>query len=262
MENPIAPAAKKFPLWAKIILGVVGGIIVIILIALLATSSIVKVADQQLAYLKAGNISAAYDMTASGFKTVMTLEQFTAFVNQYPVLSKNADRSFTNREIMNDQGTIDGTLKATDGTMMAVSYKLIKENGEWKIYGILLNPIIANTDTNTATANSPISEIRVTDDVAGNDYVTAHKAVMTPVGLDLYASALLTNVKKGSIASATLYYLPTNGAIGPASSEVTVDGDFIANFVFTNNEKWPAGDYKISVTLSTGETRDATFKVQ
>jgi hypothetical protein len=267
MENPLAPVAKKFPLWAKIVLGVVGGLFVIILIALMATSPLVDVADQQLAFMKAGNISAAYDLTSSEFKATMTLEQFTTFVNQYPVLSKNVDRTFNNREIINDKGTISGTLKATDGTIMTVTYTFVKENGEWKIFGLQLDYPQQTVDTTgeatTATAGKTIAEIRVTDAInEGDEYVKESKAVLSSKAKEFYSSAYLVDVKKGTQAQATLYYLTNGASIGPAVNEATADGDFIASFTFQNDKVWPVGDYKITVSLPSGESKDILFKVE
>lgn len=142
METPIqqtqpgAPKKSRKTLILGIIGGVVGVIVLIITLSFWATSSLVKIFDQHLDYLKAGDVEAAYAQTSQAFRNVTSLEDYKSYVNQLTVLSKNSGRTYTTREIVNDTGTIIGTLKSSDGSALPFRADFIKENGEWKMYGI------------------------------------------------------------------------------------------------------------------------------
>lgn len=144
MENtqnaPVTMAKPKMATWKKVLIGIVVFIIGVIALAMWATSGIVKVAEEQLSLIKSGDINGAYALTSGTFKQATSLEVFTEFVNAYPVLSKNASVSFTERQVEGVQGYLYGTITAEDGTTMVVEYELIKENDAWRIVGINLTP--------------------------------------------------------------------------------------------------------------------------
>lgn len=135
-----APKKKKLSKWVKIIIGIVVFIIVIIVVAFVATAGPVKTVEKQLTLLKAGDISGAYNLASGDFKNATSLDVFTAFVKNYPSLSKNKSHTFTERTIENNTATIKGSLTAEDGTVTPITYMLVKESGEWKILNMDLNP--------------------------------------------------------------------------------------------------------------------------
>ena len=135
-----APKKKRFPKWAKVVIGIFVFIIVVIVVAFVATAGPVKTAEKQLVLLKAGDINGAYELTSGEFKNATSLEAFTAFVKQYPSLTKNKSHTFTERTVENNQGTIKGSLTAEDGTVTPITYMFVKEQGKWLILSIDLNP--------------------------------------------------------------------------------------------------------------------------
>ncbi|MEZ5840062.1 MAG: DUF4864 domain-containing protein [Hyphomicrobiales bacterium] len=135
---PAIPAKKSMAVWKKIVLGVIGFIAVIVGFALFATSGLIEPIDRQIAALKAGDVPAAYAETSMAFQKATSAEDFAAFVSANPILSEITDHTFTERSFENDLGTVRGTLKTSDGGALPVEYKLIKENGAWKILAISL----------------------------------------------------------------------------------------------------------------------------
>ena len=136
-ESPTTPKKKK---WPKILGGVVVFIILAVGLAFYFTAGIVEAVEKQLALLRQGDIKGAYSLTCKDFQKATSLEQFTAFVKQYPSLSQNQGHTFTTRSIENNIGTVKGTLTAQDGAVTPVEFQLVKEQGEWRILFIEVRP--------------------------------------------------------------------------------------------------------------------------
>jgi hypothetical protein len=46
--------------------------------------------------------------------------------------------SRTSREVVNNQGFLDGTLTLMDGSKLPIEIDLIKEDGEWRVLNIYM----------------------------------------------------------------------------------------------------------------------------
>jgi len=100
------------------------------------TSDAVAAVRAQLADIKAGNLDAAYDRCTSEYKARVSREEFEVLVSRHAGLRENADSTFWKRSVENSRGEISGVLTSTSGTKEAVTYKLEKEGGAWKISDI------------------------------------------------------------------------------------------------------------------------------
>lgn len=132
---------KRMPIWFKIaaflavlaLIGVTAGI--------LFTETIVNVVDNQLKALREQNIPKAYSYTSKDFQEATSLDQFRNFVEAYPVLLDNQSAHFTQRSIENNIGTLRGNLTSRNRVNIPIEYKLIKDEGKWKILSIrFINP--------------------------------------------------------------------------------------------------------------------------
>lgn len=262
METTTSTSSK----WPKI-LGVIAVIIAVIIgLAFYATSGIVKVAEDQLAFLKAGEVQKAYDLTSKDFQGATSFDQFKAFVEQYPSLSKNKDHTFSSREIVNDQGSIVGSLTSEDGAVTPIEYKFIKEGGVWKILGLNLGQTGAVVE-NKPVVEKPVEggkllEVRLGAAVGKDGIVEANSSEFATDTKEINVSALILGAKKGLKVSAELTHVASGEKVGPATNDTAQDGDIASNFVFTMpTAGWPEGDYKIIVTMSNGEKQDAPFKI-
>ena len=261
---------KKVLIGCAIALGVfVVAIVAIIAIALFATKGIAEVADQQLVALRAGDYAKAYSYTSKDFQNSTSLDKFKEFVDSYPSLKNNESSSFSTRKMENDVGTLEGTLKSKDGGVTPVVYKLVKENNEWKILSIQLNPTGAEVKTiesktqPSEEATSSIFDIRLSDKVGSEGYVETHKAEFAADTPEIQVSAYIKAAKKDMTVQAVLLFTKTGDKVGPATNTVEQDGDIISNFTFTKPTKgWPVGDYQVAVKLSTGEIKAVDFKVK
>ena len=135
---PPAAERPKMATWKKVLLGIVGAIVLAVSLAIFLTGSLVDAVDRQLAALRAGDVDAAYAMTSDAFKRAVSRERFAAFLKANPALMHVTDHSFTTRERENGIGTLKGTLETENGGRIPVVYKLVEENGAWKILSLTL----------------------------------------------------------------------------------------------------------------------------
>lgn len=136
VKNP--PRLKKVLIVFSIILIVFYGFFISVFTTMiLATNTLVEVAENQLNALRKGNLDKAYAYTSTDFQHETTLENFREFVEHYQ-LDTNENASFTNRAITVGDGELKGTLRLKDGTMYSIEYHLKEENNQWKIQGIEL----------------------------------------------------------------------------------------------------------------------------
>lgn len=141
MPPPPAPARKKkMPLFVKILLGVVIFIVLVVFLAMSMTAGLVRAVDEHLSLLKKGDFQAAYLLTSKEFRNTLTLDEYKNFVSQYPFLMRNKSYSFSEREFNNNVGKVKGKLIAEDGAVVPVVFHLVKEDGQWRIIGIGINP--------------------------------------------------------------------------------------------------------------------------
>ncbi len=134
---PVTPR-RKMATWKKVLLGIVVVIAAAVALALLLTGPLVEPVENQLAALRSGDVDGAYAMTSEAFRRAVSRERFAAFLKANPVLMHAADYSFSERKRSNGVGTLKGTLETEDGGRVPVVYKLVEENGAWKILSITL----------------------------------------------------------------------------------------------------------------------------
>ncbi|CAM3013677.1 TM2 domain [Legionella steigerwaltii] len=111
----------------------VGSVFIIIFLLI---SSLTYPINHQLSALKTGDIEKAYSYTSKDFQKTTSLSDFKKFINQYPSLKNNKSAFFNERIIENNIGLVKGTLTATDGAKTPIEYRLIWEDGAWKILNI------------------------------------------------------------------------------------------------------------------------------
>ena len=99
----------------------------------------------------------------------------------------------------------------------------------------------------------------------GPDGKLIAKTVFAPETKAFVIIAELQDVKIGTKVTADMVYFAPEGPIKPlTTSEVAKQGGGVTTtFQFSKPSKgWPKGNYKIVITLSTGETQEVAFKVE
>ncbi len=269
----------------KILIGFAIFVIVIFVIAMVATQGISDVAKNQLDALRKEDYIKAYAYTSVDFQKATSLDDFKKFVASYPSLRNNEGSSFSTREIVNNEGTLKGTLTARDGATTPVEFKFVKEKGEWKILSLKLQTTGAavedenqktvtedkkvptsapeKTVTMAAKGNGKIFKVLANTSTNAQGIVEANKSSYLPTDEEISVSAYVESAQKGSKASAELEYTETGSTVGPATNTFSQNGDVITNFSFTKPTKgWPKGNYKLKVFLSNGDAKETTFIVE
>jgi TM2 domain-containing membrane protein YozV len=101
-----------------------------------ATKNVVATVNEQLAALQAGDIDRAYSYTSKEFQKNTPMDKFKIFLAKAPMLQKHKDVSIPARKIENDTGEVKAEVVGDDNKTYTVNYKLVYEDGHWKIINI------------------------------------------------------------------------------------------------------------------------------
>ncbi|EKD71761.1 MAG: hypothetical protein ACD_46C00103G0002 [uncultured bacterium] len=271
-QHPLSHSRGKA---MKIILGILGAIVLIIILAMYFTQGIADTARNQIQAIRDGDIDKAYSMTSKAFQQVTSLETFKSFINNYPVLKKNKDISFNERKIEGSFGYLSGTIEGQDGSKMMIEYQLVKENDEWKIQAMKLStagPMTsdtlntsANSTTNLSVDNSgaSIHGVLINDKSDRSGYVETDKTTLSKFSPRIYATAQVAAAETGIKIMATLVHTATGEKIGPSVNTITKKGNVLKAFSFSRGRAlWPVGEYQIIITLSSGASKTVKVNVE
>lgn len=94
--------------------------------------------DGQLRALREHNIEKAYnDFTTDDFRKATSLELFKNFIEQYPIFFSHHDVSVEIQALQKTEGEIMAILNPNEEAIK-VQYRLVLENGQWKIWNLNL----------------------------------------------------------------------------------------------------------------------------
>lgn len=128
---------KPMPRWFKILSLLSFIALVLVMGGILFTERWVEVVDDHLADLKAHRVEEAYyQHTSRDFQSSTSLDSFKAFVEQHTILSNHLSTHFTERSINHNISTLSGKITAMDHQTLPIEYRLIREDGNWKILSI------------------------------------------------------------------------------------------------------------------------------
>jgi len=172
----------------------------------MATGKISEAAKTHLELIKSGDLPAAYADTSEGFKDITSFEEYENFIIEFAVLEKHESVSFSYRNIHNSEGYVEGTIKEPDGTAYPIRVDLIKENGEWKVFGISLEEFDEEyvEDDFGFTEIPTIYQLKSSVDLAEDGSLIDEKDVFSPderITLSGYISIL----PKGTTMVGTMY---------------------------------------------------------
>lgn len=137
--QPAAPPAKRG--WLKWV--ILGCLAIVVLLALVfggifwgvskATAEPERVVREFLAAANAGDYTAAHNHFSGPLKQAQPYGDFVAMAQAQPQLFQITATSFTNRSVDTSGAELSGTVTLSDGSKQPASFKLIKENNQWKL---------------------------------------------------------------------------------------------------------------------------------
>ena len=274
------PGSLKKKKWPKILGGVLAFIILAVGLAFYFTAGMVGVVEKQLDLLRQGDIKAAYSLTCKDFQKATSLEQFTAFVKQYPSLSQNQGHTFTAGSIENNIGTVKGTLTAQDGEVTPVEFQLVKEQEEWRILFIEVRAAGAGTgikeaeksgkDRDKAQPPPPaasIVSVKTCEGIAEPGMkALGVRNEFNALSPEIHALVQLKDVKEGSELKGNWISVDAIGEPNYLIKSSTINfeakGDPYAHFMISRpTNGWPSGKYKLDLYIDGKIAGSAPFTV-
>jgi hypothetical protein len=104
------------------------------------TGPAVDSAKAHLDMLSRGKIEEAYDSAAQAFKDATPLGAYKKFLETYPALTRVKDLSLNERSVNNQGASLNGTIATTDGAVLPIKIRLVREKDQWRILGIEVEP--------------------------------------------------------------------------------------------------------------------------
>lgn len=153
-RNPSA-AKKVFMVVGSIFAGFLVFMFTLIILIMMLVGSMADVAQNELTAIRVGDLEMAYSFTSKDFQRNTSFAKFKRFIQLHPILKANVSASFPEREMKDNMGMVKGTFRLHDGSKLPISFLLIKEDKQWKIQGIDVNP--PNTSLEPSTTSSPSS---------------------------------------------------------------------------------------------------------
>ena len=152
--------------WKKVLLGIGAFIVIVIVLAFYLTKGAADAAHTQLAAIRAGDAARAYALTSRAFQKDTSFEDFRKFITSFPPFASNESASFPERSVDNGVGLLRGHLVARNGTRTPVEYRLVKEDGEWRVEGVKFDTASVQAQT-AATEPQPAPQAAAQGPPAG-----------------------------------------------------------------------------------------------
>lgn len=154
-QKSIPPVKKKpMPFWFKALATLAVLALIGVTAGILFTESLVDVIDHQLDALHSHDVSKAYyAYTSRAFQEATSFDEYKEFVKAYPIFMNSQSAHFTQRSIRDNIGILKGNLTSNEHVKVPVEYKLIREDGKWKILSIRL--LQAKEDKSTSGQADP-----------------------------------------------------------------------------------------------------------
>ena len=112
-------------------------------------------------------------------------------------------------------------------------------------------------------AASQVAEIMLSGQADAKGVVAQHQSKFPTSVAEIYGTALIAGAKKGEGVSTKLFYVTRNLEILSSTDALPNDGEVTLTFAFPKPSKgWPAGDYKLVISIADGATKAVTFQVK
>jgi hypothetical protein len=112
-------------------------------------------------------------------------------------------------------------------------------------------------------AASQVAEIMLSDQADAKGVVAQHQSKFSTSVAEIYGTALIAGAKKGQEVTTELFYVTQKLKVLSSTDNLPNDGEVTLTFAFPKPSKgWPAGDYKLVISIAGGATKAVTFQVK
>ena len=112
-------------------------------------------------------------------------------------------------------------------------------------------------------AASQVAELMLSDQADAKGVVAQHQSKFSTSVGEIYGTALIAGAKKGQVVTTELFYVTRNLSILSSTDNLPNDGEVTLTFAFPKPDKgWPAGDYKLVISIAGGASKTVTFQVK
>ena len=112
-------------------------------------------------------------------------------------------------------------------------------------------------------AASQVAEIMLSDQADAKGVVAQHQSKFATSVAEIYGTVLIAGANKGKEVTTELFYVTKNLKFLSSTDYLPNDGEVTLTFAFPKPDKgWPAGDYKLTISLAGGATKAVTFQVK
>jgi hypothetical protein len=138
---PPAPSPSYLPAWLRwiglgcgaflLFASLVGSVLFVVVHK--ATGGPEKAIQEFLAAAGRGDYATAHGYFSEPLKQVQPLEQFTAEASAHQQAFQVQETTFNNRSVTLDGAELSGSVTLVGGATLPASFKLVKENGQWRL---------------------------------------------------------------------------------------------------------------------------------
>lgn len=112
-----------------------GAVVLLVYVVFAVTGEAVTATDNLLALIAAGKTAEAYRSTASALQAQQSEAQFAESMKRLG-LTEHQSALWTNRQIKNNQATLEGSVTTRTGSTIPLTVQLVKEGDAWKVLSI------------------------------------------------------------------------------------------------------------------------------
>lgn len=253
-------------------------------------ASMNKIIEDQLESLKEGKIIKAYEeFSSSQFKTQTPLNTFRRFLREFPVLSNYSDVKFRDPYVEKGTGRVEVDISG-ENAVTTFQYTMGIENNQWKIWNMELLKQVARgvpgQETGVPGMESQEQNIRITQtkqpengekkegpleitSIELSNQIDSTGKMINPNApirsqlSDLHVNVFVRNGVFGAKLTMMIAHVESQSHIPAISTTLSQDGNVEVSFVLTPPQTgWPKGHYTLTVTSSTGASREMSFTVE
>lgn len=101
----------------------------------MATAGPERAVHHFLAAADSGDYAAAYDDFSAPLKSAQSLDDFASAMRANAALVHVKETTFNDREVDTNGARLSGSVTLASGTTVPASFRLVRENGKWKLLG-------------------------------------------------------------------------------------------------------------------------------